>query len=566
MSAYTFEDLVAAATVGVAQRDVAITGLAGPAGEYAELLPAGDPAGAVLAATALLTAARRAGQVPGQVGTLPPAAPADPVPEPPPTLAALLAEAVRLNDAEALAGLLTATTGAGMRAPAPLLPALFDAAPRDPALRAAVIRAAGTRGRWLAALNPAWHALLPDLPAGAAGVGGVAEAGPASAGSGGAGSGGADPAAGAGPARPGLAGAEVGERWLTGTRAERVAYLVGVRERDAGAGRELLAAGWAREGADDRRVLVGALRTGLSPADEAFLEAALDDRAGSVRAAAVRLLAVLPGSAFQQRATARGEGLLRVEGRGRRRRLVVTPPEEAVGAPRDGVSARSPSPRFGPRVWLLMQLIAATPLAVWTRRLHAEPEELTALPVEDDFADNVHAGWRSATVREADPRWAAALLTAARTLDPRPRPRGGWSTGSQLAAALPPGWPSAFELATLLPRADRVAYTIGLLGRDSEDDPEAAEAAAGCPAPWPLELARAALDHLARTIDWRSGSAVDPVLPALARRVDPGIAAGLADRLRPLSEGPRAHGRWAAELGRAADIIELRRRFHEELS
>src|SRR5439155_733503 len=56
----TYADIVAAATVGLAQRPLAVTGLAGPAGAHADVLP-DEPATAVLAAAALFDAAQRAG-------------------------------------------------------------------------------------------------------------------------------------------------------------------------------------------------------------------------------------------------------------------------------------------------------------------------------------------------------------------------------------------------------------------------------------------------------------------------------------------------------------------------
>ena len=80
--------------------------------------------------------------------------------------------------------------------------------------------------------------------------------------------------------------------------------------------RELLAAGWSRETAEERAQLLAALSHGLSRADEEFLEAALDDRAAGVRAAARDLLARLPESAFLRRAAARAAGLLRLKSGG----------------------------------------------------------------------------------------------------------------------------------------------------------------------------------------------------------------------------------------------------------
>jgi hypothetical protein len=61
MTGLTYEDLVAAATVGLSHRPLQITALSGAADEHAGLLDPGDQAAALLDAAALLVAARRAG-------------------------------------------------------------------------------------------------------------------------------------------------------------------------------------------------------------------------------------------------------------------------------------------------------------------------------------------------------------------------------------------------------------------------------------------------------------------------------------------------------------------------
>src|SRR5262245_22090339 len=144
----SYDELVAAATVGVSRRPVQISGLAGPAAEHAGVLDQDDPAAAVLDAAALLATARRAGVMPRAGVRSPAPAGADTVQELPMLAGQLLAQV--LSDPLLLAGLLTAAGDAGYRAPAPLLPALLDAAVKHAALRPAVAAVLGERGRWLA--------------------------------------------------------------------------------------------------------------------------------------------------------------------------------------------------------------------------------------------------------------------------------------------------------------------------------------------------------------------------------------------------------------------------------
>ena len=61
MTTVSYDDLVAAATVGLSHRPLHVTGLTGAAGEHASVLDSGDQAAALLDAAALMVAARRAG-------------------------------------------------------------------------------------------------------------------------------------------------------------------------------------------------------------------------------------------------------------------------------------------------------------------------------------------------------------------------------------------------------------------------------------------------------------------------------------------------------------------------
>jgi hypothetical protein len=151
-------DLVTAATVGLSRRPTEVTALTGAAAGHAGVLDATDPAAALLDAAALYTVASRAGVRPAADIARPAPAPAETDPELPARATNLLLEAS--PDQALLAGLLVAAGRAGYRLPAPLLPALLDAAVRSKALRPAVASVLGARGRWLAAHRPDWRRVL----------------------------------------------------------------------------------------------------------------------------------------------------------------------------------------------------------------------------------------------------------------------------------------------------------------------------------------------------------------------------------------------------------------------
>jgi Family of unknown function (DUF5691) len=506
----SYADLVAVATVGVSRRPLPITGLAGPAAAHAGLLDRDDPAVAVLDAAALLVSAHRAGVLPAE-GVTPPA-PADP--DTAPELPARAANALSLAwaaDPGLLADLLTAAADGGYLAPAPLLPALLDAAVKDHATRPAVAAVLGARGRWLAGHRADWRhaveAVAPSAPA--------------------------DPAV-----------------WQTGSRGERHAYLMMLRDRDRAAARELLAASWSEETGEDRADLLAVLARGLGAADEEFIERALDDPKASVRAAAQILLARLPGSAFLRRAVQRAAPLLRVERSGLRHRLVVSLPGGVDGAAlRDGISTSPPAPGIGARAWLLTQLIAAAPLTEWCSRLGMDPQRLVSLPVTGDLVLEVHAGWRLATVRQASQAWAQALLTAGAAAG-ADRPPAAWPPDHQLAAILRPEAQAARAAAMLTEQAGIAGVT----------------AAIACPGPWPQALADAviALLELAFATGRWSGSP-DTLLRAAARMLPVDDPHDYASALARMARSESCPPRWRERLSRAARALALRRAFLEEL-
>ena len=564
-------DLVDAATVGLTRRPLRAAGgtgraagaggagaggagvrLDGVAGRYSEVLDAVDPAGAVLDAAALVSAARRAGAAVAEGVRGPVLAEPDTGPELPRRAAGVLRRTMAAEPG-VLADLLAAAAERGYRVPAPMLPDLLDLGVRDVSLRAAVAGVLGMRGRWLAEYRPDWQR--------------VAAAGLARAG--------AAPAAEAW--EPGV--------WETGRAAERVGYLAQLRARDPAAARDLLVAGWARETGDDRAALLAVLAAGLGPDDEDFLNAALVDRKGAVRDEAVRLLTRLPGSAFSRQVAERAAGALRLERAALRRRLVAEALDEVT----------------------LGQVVGAAPLGMWEERFGLAPAQIVGLPVVGATAAAVQAGWRAAAVREANPAWSEALLAAGpealaaagaggpagahRTGGPagaggiggvgRTGGAGGAGGASGVGGASgwrnpaqwrrPPGWPEDAELAAVLPPEARAARGTALLkevatGRTALTG-AAGQAAvtevAGYPGPWPGELAAAVLAVLRRGIAAGPGRWSGPLLAAAARHLP---VAGPDDYAATLTElADDSPPIWSAPLRRAAGAVVARRTFLEEI-
>jgi hypothetical protein len=546
----SFDDLATAATVGVSRKPLVITELDGPAAGHAGVLDGSDPAAALLDAAALLTAARRAGFRPERImhqatvpeATVPEATLAEAtLPEgTAPELSAAAERALRqlggthlapgfaAGDSELLADLLTAASAAGYLAPAPLLPDLLDAAVRTAAVRPAVASVLGGRGRWLAAHRADWRRVAEQTVTVTAGDRVISGDQTISD----------DP-----------------EAWLTGSRGDRQAYLTSLRDRDQKAARDLLAADWAQQTGDERAALLAVLARGLSPDDEEFLDAALDDRAGPVRVVARRLLIRLPDSRFAQRVSRRARAALQLERRGLRHGFAVSlPGDPDAAAVRDGIDARRPSPSIGAGAWLLTQVIAAAPLTSWTTQFGLSPTEIVTLPVAANRRIDVHAGWRLAAVTQGSSEWAAALLTA-----------GGPGGVNRPPAA----WPPDRRLTVILPPAARSARAAALV---ADTDPNggheavhrAIAEAEDSPVPWSAALADAAITVIGR-------AAALPVLPRLPRGLLDAAARGLPatggrDYAAELSRLADAHPQtWSPLLRATAETIQLRRVFLEEI-
>jgi hypothetical protein len=487
-------DLLAAALIGTNRRPwgggspAPATGGSLPPATGGSLPPAArgslPPAtgGSLLEAAAVALVRRRAGVMPGAGHAPVPAAPTEPTP---PLPAAAGARLIRiLGDGvpggaqtanELLAQWLEAASAKGGHVPPVALPALLEAGRRNSLIRPAMARVAGRRGAWLAGMRGDWRWLRDET------VSSTSD-------------------------------------WESGTIGERLGHLTDLRRADPAAGLALLEASWAQESSDDRARFVAALATGLSIADDPFLDRALDDRRKEVREAALDLLRTLPGSALGNRMAARATTAVRLDPRGR---LVVTPPEELdAGLRRDGV-ASTPARGLGVSAWLLEEVLAGTPLGTWS-----DPVTMLRLARGNDWESALLQGWAKAAVAQNDAGWATVLLHEA--------------SGSLRESV-------RWDLHLVLP-----ADELGRLAADAlrREDPMAHRLLSIHPGRWPEELSATVLEtiaHRARTDrhSWQLGElcraaalAMPPAYADLAGRLAVQLDQEPADqsRVRPVAD------------------------------
>ncbi|MFF9348137.1 DUF5691 domain-containing protein [Streptomyces sp. NPDC014734] len=499
----------------------------------------GGPA-ELLDAAALLTVRRRAGLRPAPAAALPEPAPFDPRPPLPPAarrrLAQLLADRSasggsggRRGTAPDLTELipqwLATANRCGFRAPATLLPQLLDAARSRTDLRPQALAFAGPRGLWLAGLNPEWTFALRGSSGGST--------------------------------LPDITDSDaVARLWEEGLFAERIALLGAVRAHDPAVAPALLATTWATERAEDRLMFLDSLRTGLSPGDEPFLERSLADRSRNVRSVAAELLSALPRSAFAGRMAARAMSCVSPDITCDEASIAVEAPHECDAAmERDGVVAAAPSGR-GERSWWLGQLVEATPLSTWPARFGGRSaREIVALPVADGWAEELHAAWCRAAVRQRDPEWARALLGA-----PSVPPSHGPGTASLAERS---------KLLTVLPAVERSTWVAGFIAAHGLS--EAFQLLGVCPTPWAEPLGRSVVDALdiardAGSYPWSfsgvMGLAERCLNPAAANRLD--VLTTPQDE--PEDASPGANGYWSEAFQRLVSTLRLRAAMESELA
>lgn len=458
----TWDDLVSTALLGTQRRRPNLAGLP----EAVRPLVGGGPEEALLTAAAVLANYRRAGRVPARPQARLPVADRDGRPLVPPAARRRL---LRMP-AELLGEWLHAVHEKGMRVPPEHLPALAEAARTRPALRAPLAAVAGPAGSWLGERNPEW-AFLVTL---------------------------------------------TDERvWEYGSALQRREWLRRTFAADPAAARTALTSTWPQETAGDRAEFLAVLGEHLDPADEPFLEAALDDRAGQVRETAAELLARLPGSRLAERMRERAARLVRPDGQ----RWAVTPPDPADAALlRDAGGVRHPAE-------LLRRIVAATPLDHWAQ--YGTPEQVVAR------ADTVlRAGWTIAAGRQHDALWGAALVAA---LDPASVD----GTVTEMVRLLPArlhGPAVAVLAARCTPQA--MALAVALM-----------------PAPWTAELGSAVLDWLAAHPGNRG-------LGGAARTAGRSVPIACLRHLIATAPLPIGAAPWWREL---ATTLTFRREMHEEL-
>jgi hypothetical protein len=321
-----WQALVNSALFGTERRRWQATSGSTPVEALLRGIAAESPADLLLRAAGVLTVYRRAGELPSRsTAAAVPLCPAESLPGAGPRVSEHLRAMLNGRYPELIHTALDTMAETGQRFLGDLLPDFLELTERKRSLRAPLSAVAGTHGKWLAVQNPEWNWLnIEDAPP-----------------------------------------LDLRSFWETGSMSQRLGLLQKLRRTAPEKVVELIASTWDQEKADQRSQLLGVLRTGLSMADEPFLEERLDDRSISVRRAAADLLADLAASRLSLRMQVRLQPLLRLESKGLLRCtevLEVTLPDGADAAmQRDGVRPQASGGQAGERASLIAQMLGMVP-------------------------------------------------------------------------------------------------------------------------------------------------------------------------------------------------------------
>ncbi|MGY3087228.1 hypothetical protein ACVWYF_000254 [Hymenobacter sp. UYAg731] len=386
--------------------------------------------------------------------------------------------------------------------PPALLVPLLHYAHHSAETRAMLGPVLGSRGHWLAGLNPEWTKLADKIVA-------------------------PDQA---------QTGAAI---WETGTPPQRLAWLTGHFAHAPAEARALLLAALPTEPAKAQETLLELLADHLHPNAEPVLEALLKARGQEVRRLAAALLVQIHGAALTERLWARAAPLLSTRrsllGLGKATLEVSLPEAWDKSWLADGIEEKNShftylaqparqATTVGAGAARLANLLAWVPVDRWPSHLHASPAELLTQALASDWAVPVLSAWAESAVMHRSQGFATAFLQL-------------WlAEGSRLTKAgiqLP-----LWKLVPLLPAEEQQ----GLLGppllqrlRASpgpwEADWEKLEQARVLPGPWPWALAQAALAVVARHT---AGTALAfPYLPRERMRFGYFVSQTLLDKLAP---------------------------------
>ncbi|GCF08808.1 DUF5691 domain-containing protein [Dictyobacter arantiisoli] len=260
--------------------------------------------------------------------------------------------------------------------------------------------------------------------------------------------------------------AEAETLWQEGTLEQRQEILSRLRTQDPAQARTWLEQVWKQEKADVRATLLTCLESGISDADQDFIEQALNDRGESVRLAAARLLLHIPTSPSVQRLLARADSMLDFKKSSLQNKLLITLPKQIdLDWKNDIAIAKLKQDKLSSEYWFHKAIGRISPQH-WESRFDVAPATFIDALNPNEMGKALIVDLIKAAYRHHTSNWYQPLL--------------GWYIQHVLSTSLQPIGKAARELFAALAPADAEEILTPLL----EDREKSQHPLLLLPAPW----------------------------------------------------------------------------------
>lgn len=212
----------------------------------------------------------------------------------------------------------------------------------------------------------------------------------------------------------------VDDAWLTGTPEQRKQVLRDIRSTDPQQAITMLQVVWPQEDAGAKQSFLELLDENISDSDLSFLESLQAEKSKKVKAEALRLMLLIPGSSIIRKYEDTLKKLITLQkektllGMSSKLKLHFAP---ASGIQKEatelGLEIKSAEPGYSNEEWIYYQLIRAVQPAFWEQYLEQPGEKIVQLFQSDELGKKMIAALVLAAVSNKDKRWGELLFSNA---------------------------------------------------------------------------------------------------------------------------------------------------------
>lgn len=264
---------------------------------------------------------------------------------------------------------------AQLRLPHQILPTCIIYGSQNKEHRADLIAVLGERGHWLSQFNAGWHWVSDALSE-----------------------------------TNGVLPTDAETIWQEGRIEQRREILQRLRAQDPEKARTWLESVWQGEKAETRVAFLLCLQVGLSDADQAFIEQALDDRSEGVRQAAVSLIHLMPASPQMQKMVMLISEMLGYRKFSPQQELSITLPQAATLEWKSAIAiSKLKQDDHDAKYWLYHGLAHISPQH-WEKYFSSTPEKLIAALKNTPYGPEILTNIMQAATLHGTLSWYIPLL------------------------------------------------------------------------------------------------------------------------------------------------------------